>query len=130
MSSESATSILDLIEQPALRMLLIEALVLKRIGIDDIPIRTKTGESDDILLEDDGSSLEELVKEFARLAAETTTALHEEVERVPQNRPFGWSTTVQRLMLENINLMNEIIEYDDKTTADFYSKIDMKINEK
>lgn len=130
---ESESAILDLVADAAERILISEALVLKRLGIDDVPIPTNDKqtdyserEEDEKLLQfliqrDDGREVQEFVRDFATATTCATVALHKEIENVSQNRPFGGSTAVERLMIENLNLLEEIREYDDRTSREYYS---------
>lgn len=127
---------MDIVAAATEKMLITEALLLKRLGIDDVPIpvNEKKGEHLDDGCEeikgrlqflsqyDDGQDLHDLVRQFTEAATSTTIALHKEIETVPQNRPFGGSAAVERLMVENLHLMNEILEYDDRTSGEYWSQ--------
>lgn len=129
------TSILDVVEDTVEKILITEALILKRIGIDNVPLplNEKRVELENEIRKEDEEKLRflhqydqqqevnDLVKEFVSAAASAAVALHQEIEAIPQNRPFGGSTTVERLMIENLNLMNAILVYDDNTSSEYWT---------
>lgn len=108
--------------------LTVEGLVLKRLGFDSVPLHdliqnrmnstaSLTSECPEVLAADKSQSLANLVQDFSTAVTSAAALLHKAVEAVPQNRPFSGSSSVERLILENLTLMNKIVEYDKADSA-------------
>lgn len=117
--------ILSVVSDAIQRLLVSESLIIQRIGVKDAPIsiegqqleKPQDKEKDFLSQHDKGQELNDLVKEFVDAATVASVALHKEIEAVPQNRPFGGNVACERLMIENLKLVTEILEFDDATTT-------------
>jgi hypothetical protein len=71
-------------------------------------------------------SLESLLQSFLKNVTLSAKRLHETVEEVPQNRPFGGCIYVERLLCENLSLMSDICDLDMKVNHEKDDSLDIK----
>lgn len=108
------TKLLDTVAAAVDRVLLAEALALRRCGHDDIPLKESCGATDlPERLANDDRTITQIVQDYAAAATDAVVAIHKRIEGVPQNRPCGATADVERLTLENLNLMKVIVECDE-----------------
>lgn len=131
--NRQSSYILDVVAGAAENILTAEALLLKRLGIDETPIiavESELGESHNrealskleiILKCDKGQQVNDLIKQIVDNASMAVLEIHKGIDSIPQNRPFGKNTTIERLTIENLNMMHEILEYDKISSAEFWS---------
>lgn len=117
-------SILDDVSSFVSEGFTLEGLVLKRLGLDTIPLHdlianrfdvdaSLARDCPEIVNTDDAQPLATLVQRFVSSATSSVATLHKAVESVPPIRPFGGSTSVERLMLENLRLTRSIVDFDN-----------------